>query len=54
MKATETAVDIVQKFPTGTSAVKFLVKLLPANMEFVNYSRRKFFPDFQNTQKQAL
>ena len=54
MKATETAVDIVQKFPTGTSAVKFLVKLLPANMEFVNYSGRKFFPDFKNTQKQAL
>ena len=54
MKATETAVDIVRKFPTGTSAVKFSVKLLPANMGFVNYSRRKFFPDFQNTCKKMF
>ena len=54
MKATETAVDIVRKFPTGTSAVKFAVKLLPANIGFVYYSGRKFSPDFQNTQKQAL
>ena len=35
----------------GTSAVKFSVKLLLANMGFVNYSRLKFSPDFQNTEK---
>ena len=35
------------------SAVKFSVKLLPANMGFVNYSGLKFSPDFQKTQKQA-
>ena len=31
--------------------MKFSVKLLPANMWFVNYSRLKFSPDFQNTEK---
>ena len=51
MKATETAVDIVSKILTRTSAVKFLVNLLPANKAFVNCSRLKFFPDFQNIQK---
>ena len=40
MKATETAV--FRKIPTGTPAVKFSVKLLPANMGFVNYSGLKF------------
>ena len=34
MKATETDVGIVLKIPRGTSAVKFSVKLLPANMGF--------------------
>ena len=34
----------------GTSALKFSVKLLPVNMEFVNYSRLKFSPEFQNTE----
>ena len=33
------------------SALKFSVKLLPANMWFVNYSGLKFSPDFQNTEK---
>ena len=47
-KATETAVDI--KIPRGTSAVKFSVKLLPANIGCVNYSGLKFSPDFQNTE----
>ena len=51
MKATETAVDIVSKILTRTSAVKFLVNLLPANKAFVNCSRLKFFSDFQNIQK---
>ena len=36
------------------AAVKFSVKLLPANMGFVSYSRLKFSPDFQNAWKQAL
>ena len=36
------------------SAVKFSVKLLSANMGFVNFSGLKFSPDFQNTQKQSL
>ena len=31
-----------------TSAMKFLAKLLPANMGFVNYSGLKFSPAFQN------
>ena len=31
--------------------MKFSVKLLPANMWFVNYSGLKFSPDFQNTEK---
>ena len=47
-KATETAVDI--KIPRGMSAVKFSVKLLPANIGCVNYSGLKFSPDFQNTE----
>ena len=38
MKATEAVVDIVlykfRKIPAGMSAVKFSVKLLPANMGF--------------------
>ena len=29
-------------------ALKFSVKLFPANMWFVNYSRLKFSSDFQN------
>ena len=29
-------------------AVKFSVKLWPTNMGFINYSRLKFSPDFQN------
>ena len=33
------------------SALKFLLKLLPTNMGFVNYSRLKFSPDFQNTEE---
>ena len=36
------------KIPKRTLAVKFSVKLLFANMGFVNYSGLKFFPDFQN------
>ena len=36
---------------TGTPALKFSVKLLPANMSFVNYSGLKLSPDFQNTGK---
>ena len=35
----------------GTSALKFSVKLSPTNMGFVNYSRLKFSPDFQNTEE---
>ena len=54
MKAAETAVDIVSKILTGTSAVKFSVTLLPANIAFVNCSGLKLPQDFQNTQKQAL
>ena len=34
---------------TGTSALKFSVKLLPASMWFVNYS--EFSPYFQNKEK---
>ena len=34
------------------SALKSSVKLLPANMEFVNYSV-KFSLDFQNTEKHS-
>ena len=30
--------------------MKFSVKLLPANMRFVNYSRLKLSPDFQNAE----
>ena len=33
------------------SALKFSVKLLPANMWFVNYPGLKLSPDFQNTEK---
>ena len=39
------------KTSTKTSALKFSVKLLPANIGFVNYSGLKFFPDFQSTEK---
>ena len=39
------------KISTKTSALKFSVKLLPANIGFVNYSGLKFFPDFQSTEK---
>ena len=39
----------VRKMSTGTSALKFSVKLLPASMWFVNYS--EFSLDFQNTEK---
>ena len=55
-KATETAVDIVldlselPNVPRGTSTLKSLVKLLPANMGFANYSKLKFSPDFQNAE----
>ena len=35
--------------PVLVSAVKFSVKLLSANMGFVNFSGLKFSPDFQNT-----
>ena len=35
----------------GTSALKFSVQLLPANVWFVNYFGLKFSPDFQNTEK---
>ena len=37
-----------RKIPTGIFAVKFSVKLLPANEGFVIYSGLRFFPDFQN------
>ena len=43
-----------RKIPTGTSAGKFSVKLLPGNMGFVNCSGLQFSPDFQNRQKQSL
>ena len=44
-----------EEFPrAGTSVVKFSVKLLPANMGFINYSGLEFSRDFQNTQKQSL
>ena len=48
MKATETAVDIVyvSKIPTGVSAVKFSVKLLPANMGFSQLLRTRIFLRF--------
>ena len=36
-----------QKSSTGTSALKFSVKLLPANMGFVNYSGLKFSQIFR-------
>ena len=42
-----------RKIPTGTSAVKFSVKLSPTNMLFVNSSRLNFFPDFQNTEEHS-
>ena len=35
----------------ATFAVKFSVKLLPTDMGFVNSSRLKFSPDFQNTEE---
>ena len=35
----------------STSTVKFLVKLQPAKMGFVNSSRLKFSPDFLNLEK---
>ena len=35
----------------ATSTVKFSVKLKPTNMEFVEPSRLKFTPDFQNTEE---
>ena len=35
----------------GTSALKFSVKLPHTNMGFVNYSRLKFSPDFQNAEE---
>ena len=37
--------------PVLVSAVKFPVKLLSANMVFVNFSGLKFTPGFQNTKK---
>ena len=43
--------ETFRKISKGTSALKFSVKLLPANMWLVNYSVLKFFPDFQNTEK---
>ena len=49
MKATEAVVDIalgVSKISTGMTAVKFSVKLSPATVGFVNYSRIKVSPDF--------
>ena len=42
MKATKAAVDIVSKNPPGNVSVKFSVKLLPANMGFVNCFGLKF------------
>ena len=36
---------------TGTSAVKFSVKLSSANMSFVDCFGLKFSPDFQNTEE---
>ena len=39
------------KFPTGTSAVKFSLKLPSANMRFVNCFRLKNSSDFQNTEE---
>ena len=38
----------------GTSALKFSVKLLPANMWFVNYSGLKYSPDFQKTEARGV
>ena len=43
--------DVPETFSTRTSASKFSVKLLPANVCFVKYSGLKFFPDFQNIEK---
>ena len=48
------AASFISLFIIGTSAVKFLLMLLPVNMGFVNCSGLKFSPDFQHTQKQAL
>ena len=45
---------LCQKFrriPTATSTLKFSLKLQPANMGFINSSRLKFSPDFQNTEE---
>ena len=50
METAETAVVLFytfRKIPTGTFAVKFSVKLLPANVGFVNYSGLKFSLAFQ-------
>ena len=41
-----------QKIFTGTSTLKYSVKLLLANMGFVNYSI-KFSLDFQNSEKHS-
>ena len=57
MKVTEQLWILFYKFliiPTGMSAVKFSVKLLPANRDFRNCCVLKFSPDFQNIQKQSL
>ena len=53
MKSTATAADIasdVLENSHGNVCSEFLSKLSPANIGFVNYSRLKFFPRFQNTE----
>ena len=53
MKSTAAAVDIVSDVlenSHGNVCSEFLSKLSPANIGFVNYSRLKFFPRFQNTE----
>ena len=50
----EIVVDIVlgvSENSQSTSTVKFLVKLQPAKMGFVNSFRLKFSPDFLNSEK---
>ena len=41
----------VSESSTAMPAVKFSVNVLPTNMGFVNSSRLKFSPDFQNTEE---
>ena len=50
MKAGETAVDIIL-YVSKNSHGNFCSD---ANMRFVNFSRLKLSPDFQNTQKESL